>query len=64
MLTKQYSCDICDEKMPAIELWGIRFTNNRDFKLGPAASTDGKHICEKCLVQLRVQPAIPHAANS
>jgi hypothetical protein len=56
VLEKIYSCDICRERHKPIELWGIRFTNNRDFQLGPAAATDGKHICERCLLQLRTLP--------
>lgn len=52
MLTKTYSCDICGEKKPAIEFYGLRFTNYVEFEFGPAACTDGKHICEQCLNQI------------
>jgi hypothetical protein len=53
MLKKVYSCDICSDEKEPIDLLGLRFSNNTDFVIGYAQSTDGKHICIDCLVQIR-----------
>jgi hypothetical protein len=50
-----YSCDICRDEMPKDQLLGCHFSNLKDFKLAPAESTDGVHICMGCLGQLQAQ---------
>lgn len=51
---KEYWCDLCDEhyEHAAFNLVGLRFSNNHDFTLGKPESTDGHHVCQRCLKQL------------
>lgn len=54
---KEYWCDICDDRFShkdAIDqkLVGVRFTDNRKFVLSEFSSTDGHHVCMRCLSQL------------
>ena len=56
-LHKTYSCNLCHEKAeedtPAKgHLFGLRFTNNHDFKIGEARTTDGTHVCWSCIKQI------------
>jgi hypothetical protein len=62
-MKKVYKCDVCRDEMPPLELYGIHFTNMKDFDIGHAASTDGVHICERCMGQLRTKP-LPQAGSS
>jgi hypothetical protein len=50
-----FTCDICKEDTARAGILGCRFQNLHDFKLSPPESTDGTHICNRCLDQLRVQ---------
>lgn len=54
-MKKLYKCDICNEQIerPDLELYGIRFSNMKDFTIGGYGSTDGTHICIRCASQLR-----------
>lgn len=50
-----YYCDICSDETPKLDLFGCRFSNMKDFTLSAADSTDGRHVCKRCLWQLREQ---------
>lgn len=50
-----YSCDVCRDAMPKAELMGCNFKNMKEFKLDTPESTDGVHICMRCLGQLQAQ---------
>jgi len=52
-----YSCDICRDETPRDQLLGCHFSNMKDFKLASPESTDGVHICMRCLGQLEQQLA-------
>lgn len=56
MMRKIYTCEICRDQKPPMELYGIHFTSTKDFDIRHAASTDGVHICEHCIHQLRELP--------
>ena len=55
-LKKVYKCDVCRDEMSPADLYGIHFTNMKDFDIRHAASTDGVHVCERCMTQLRTKP--------
>lgn len=55
-MKKVYGCDVCRENKTPDELYGLHFTNMRDFDIRHAASTDGIHVCERCMTQLREKP--------
>lgn len=57
MLEKVYSCNLCHEKVRDQNLMGVRFKNNYEFVLDEARTTDGTHICMRCLDQLKQQLA-------
>jgi hypothetical protein len=50
-----YKCDICREDTHKGDIMGVRFYDMRRFTLAPPESTDGIHICNLCLGQLREQ---------
>ena len=50
-----YQCDICREDTHKGDILGVRFIDLRKFRLSPPESTDGVHICNRCLGQLREQ---------
>lgn len=50
-----YTCDICREDTHKGDIMGVRFSDLRKFTLSPPESTDGTHICNLCLGQLREQ---------
>lgn len=56
MMSKVYKCDICRDEMHALELFGIRFHGMKSFSISNAASTDGVHVCAKCMAQFRHLP--------
>jgi hypothetical protein len=50
-----YQCNICREDTHKGDILGVRFIDLRKFRLSPPESTDGVHICNRCLGQLREQ---------
>lgn len=50
-----FDCNICREDKDWKEMWGVIFSNMTKFKIGDPKSTDGVHICDMCLNQLREQ---------
>lgn len=50
-----YSCDICREATEITALRGLYFSGMKKFQLTDPAATDGIHICNGCLDQLREQ---------
>lgn len=48
----EYKCDICRDAMPTSELWGVRFSSLKDFKLGDPVRHEGTHICKRCVQQI------------
>lgn len=52
-MEKVYTCDLCHEKKPPKVMWGLQFSNLYYFRPGAAESTDGTHICGRCMSQLR-----------
>lgn len=63
-MKKVYSCNICRDETPMLSLTGLNFSGMKTFKLDTPQSTDGVHICDGCLQQLREQLAagVPHIA--
>jgi len=59
-----YKCDVCREDTPKGDLMGVRFSGLRDFKLSTPESTDGTHICMRCLGQLREQLSPPTSLSA
>lgn len=59
MMKRVYSCELCRDEMPAIELYGLHFVNLKDFEIMHAASTDGVHVCARCMDQIRTKPLPP-----
>lgn len=57
MKKSTYFCDICHDEQPAEALIGLRFKNTKQFVFDVARSTDGTHICNGCMEQLRQQLA-------
>lgn len=52
---KIFWCDLCREEFKPEklgELYGLNFTNNWQFKVDSARSTDGQHVCHSCAAQL------------
>jgi hypothetical protein len=58
-MKKIYNCNVCRDDMPPSELYGLHFTNLKDFDIMHAASTDGVHVCQRCMTQLREKPLPP-----
>jgi hypothetical protein len=54
-----YKCDICREDTHKGDIKGVCFSDLRKFKLSTPESTDGVHICNLCLGQLREQLCSP-----
>lgn len=50
-----FHCDICSEQTDPLRIFGVRFSDNHNFKLDGASTTDGKHLCEKCAEQIYEQ---------
>ncbi len=59
-MKKVYSCDICHHVKDPSVLIGLKFSNLTDFKFAMVNSTDGTHICDKCMLQLKREIAIPN----
>jgi hypothetical protein len=55
-----YKCDICEVERHRDYMMGCRFKNNEEFVLDSPGTTQGKHICTKCLDQLTEQLAPKH----
>jgi hypothetical protein len=53
VLRNIYSCDICGDEKPVADLVGLRFRNMREFQIDGPRTTDGKHLCIDCLIQIR-----------
>ena len=54
-MKKIYRCNLCREIYEPEFLTGLNFTTLSNFKLDSARSTDGSHICDKCLIQIHEQ---------
>lgn len=59
-----YNCDICREDTHKGDIMGVRFSGMRTFTLSSPESTDGVHICNRCLGQLREQPGPKQVQHS
>lgn len=58
-----YKCNLCHEDKHKDYVWGLRFSDMHTFKLDKPESTEGTHICELCLRQLKEQLAQQHTAE-
>ena len=63
MMEKVYSCNLCCEKVKPEHLMGLRFHDLHTFTLVEARTTDGQHICMRCLNQLATQLAQKRREN-
>lgn len=50
-----YKCDICRDEKDKAQLMGCNFTTLNKFKLDKPQTTEGVHICNSCLMQIRDQ---------
>lgn len=57
MMEKVYTCNLCREKVKPDRLMGLRFQDMYNFQLDEAKTTDGAHVCMRCLDQLKTQLA-------
>lgn len=48
-----YSCNICREVKPEGKLLGIVFVDLHNFKFDFPSETEGVHICNDCIKQLK-----------
>jgi hypothetical protein len=47
-----YRCDVCRSDKSPSDLYGVRFSNLHDFKLGSPIDHEGVHICLRCTEQI------------
>lgn len=51
-MKRVYTCNLCRDEFPADQIIGVYFSGLKDFHLDIAQSTDGVHICKRCIPQL------------
>jgi hypothetical protein len=54
-MKRAYACNLCRDEFPVDQMIGVYFTNMKDFHFDTASSTDGVHICKRCIPQLQVE---------
>ena len=54
-----YKCDVCRDEMAPGELYGVRFSDLKHFKLGDPIRHEGIHICRGCVQQILDQCNAP-----
>lgn len=52
-MERVYTCNICHEKRPPNDLFGLKFADLHNFRVVSAGDTDGSHICHSCMDQLQ-----------
>ncbi len=50
-----YICDLCSDETPKDNIHGLNFSGLTHFKVSSPESTQGKHICMRCLDQIHAQ---------
>lgn len=58
MMKQIYTCNICSDMVPLLELFGCKFNGMKLFQLDGPKSTDGTHICHNCARQIYEQFAM------
>ena len=52
-MKKVYTCNLCREEFPVEKMVGVYFSGLTDFHFDSAQSTDGVHLCKRCIPQLQ-----------
>ena len=54
-MKQEYACDICRNSKSRNDLVGLCFSGLTNFRFVIASSTEGVHICNPCIKQLRIE---------